>query len=457
MNLGAITFSPALIALAALLLGYSVETAFVFIYLPALLLLPNYFHWGLPALSFPEWALIPIWIVLLRKIFHRQWHFSALDGLVFAFVTWNFLSDSHSMGITAIVDRIAAPFVLAIVPYLAAKMLIEPTGRRVTFMRMFIYCLFIDSVLAVYEFRMGDNPVRNLFQQLFSTNVGWFTQMRGGFGRASGPFGHSIMMGSALAIAIILQRYLMRYASWKRGFRWLPNLPVSKSWILLLGLIAGSLMTLSRGPWMGVVAGLMIAAVGTSANPIRALIRVVPMLVLGGLLLVVSARTFLNAEDIYSSQDEIATAAYRVQLLDLYREIALEKSFWGWGTSMWPTVRGMQSIDNEYLLLTLNNGLPALILFGLLVSVAVVRLSFRALFARNLPSSERALLFTISGALVAVAVSAVTVSLGEQLYPIVFLLFGWGEGCLVSNRRCSVDLARNLERQVPFRFRSVLT
>src|SRR5262249_53569724 len=107
------------------------------------------------------------------------------------------------------------------------------------------------------------------------------------------------------------------------------------------------------------------------------------------------------------------TAAYRKELIDKYTDIALEHASFGWGLNDWPRVPGMPSIDNHFLLLALRHGLIALGFFIVLILSQCVRLGrFCASTPRGEPAS--ALAFTLLGAIMSIAFSAMTVFLGEQ-------------------------------------------
>ena len=224
---------PGVAAFLAICLS-SIEQAVLWVYLPILLLLPNYFYFGKPPLNFAEYAIIPIGIGICRRGFSGKWRWSPLDALVSAFVVWNFISDYHAIGYTDILQRIAVPVTLALFPYMVGKMIIEQRGVRVAFMRRFVFFLFLDCLISAYEFRMGTNPARTFLVQYFPTTL-WPGTVREGFVRAAGPFGHAILMGTIVGIAIIMHRHVGYLGLWERHFRLLPNFPVSKERLIMIG------------------------------------------------------------------------------------------------------------------------------------------------------------------------------------------------------------------------------
>jgi hypothetical protein len=458
-------FTPliALPALVALLVMWtsSVEKAVLWVYLPVLLLLPSYFFFGTPAINVNQYAILPIGVAICWRTFNGKWRWSILEAAVGAFVVWNFISDYHAIGLVDVLSRIVSPITLVVFPYMIGKTIIEQHGVRVIFMRRFVFCLFLDCLISTYEFRMGLNPVRASFLMFFPSTR-WPGQLRMGFFRVAGPFGHPILMGTVVGIAIILHRYVTYLGLWERRFRFLPNLLITKERLILIALVAGILLTQSRGPWIATAVGVVLASCGTSIWYKHAFKRAMAGILIAGFLIFLVGRVYLadtEAFGVLKGSEEQISAAYRTALISRYQDIALRESFWGWGTTTWPKLRDMPSIDNTYLLITLMHGLTGLTIYLLMLGISLARLLRRALSSRELPSHERALLFVLLGTGVTIAVSTVAVYLGEQLYPLLFLFLGWGEGCLAPGPRDgpALDEPVILDWQPRFQFRSVVS
>jgi O-Antigen ligase len=452
MDFGPLIALPGIVALIVIWLG-STEKAFLSVYLPVLLLLPNYFYFGRPPLNFAEYAIIPIAIAVLWRTISGKWKWSAVDAFVGLFVLWNFLSDTHASGFNDVFQRIALPLTLALFPYMIGKTIIEQRGIRVLFMRRFVFCLFLDCIICTYEVRMGQNPARTFLLQFLQTTA-WPGTVREGWIRAAGPFGHAILMGTIIGIAIILTRYISYLGLWEPKFRLLPVFPVSKEKLILITLIGGLLLTQSRGPWIATIVGVVLASCGTSALYKQRFKKVALLLLVGGFFLFLAAKAYLAQSPEGAMSEEQRSAAYRAVLIDRYQDLALREKLWGWGTNTWPKIRAMPSVDNAYLLMTLMYGITGLLLYGLMLTVSFTRLIRRALSPQELPASERAMLFVLFGVGVSVALSMATVFLGEQLYPLLFLLLGWGEGCLARDPRDgpALDQLVMLDWQPKYRF-----
>jgi O-antigen ligase len=293
--------------------------------------------------------------------------------------------------------------------------------------------LFIVSLLSIYEFRMGNSLFRPLLAGFFpSQNAGgWFTQMRWGFGRVAGPYGSAILMATIVGMGYLLNRWLTVTGQWERRFKSFNPLPISKSRMLALGLIVGLLMTLSRGPWLGTLLGLVFASVGTGANQRRALLRAAVLLVVGGSAVYLFGSAYLEGGSPDQGAEEQASAEYRTKLVDQYQDIAMQRPVWGWGRGNWPQVPGMKSIDNNYLLVALETGLVGTALFITMIGLALMRTFVSSFRTRGVSQQEIAFRFTMAGILAAIAISLVTVYLGAQLYPLLFLFLGWTEASVI--------------------------
>jgi hypothetical protein len=206
-----------------------------------------------------------------------------------------------------------------------------------------------------------------------------------------------------------------------------------------LGLMGGVLMTMSRGPWIAGIFAIAIAAIGAARNQKRALI-------LGGVFLaIIGPLTYSYTSD-YSSvgrknaaTPEQETAAYRAELMTKYRDIALERPWLGWGEpNKFPVVGGMWSIDNEYLFLALRHGFVCVAIFALMFLVMLFRL-LRCGLRSDRPMQQRSLAFALAGVIVAIVVSLGTVFLGAQLFPLVFIMVGWSEGCVLNRSTIGHD------------------
>src|SRR5215469_15144285 len=194
-----------------LVLRGRIEAAFLSVYLPCLLLLPQ--DWGfriphLPPFSAAELALIPIGLVaLLQQL--RSGSFRLMDALVFLF--WVSLSASEIVGEPMMNDGILSA-VSALVSYLMAyatgRRLIEPDLRLETVRRIVIFILLLGPI-GLYEWRFGQSPYAIFGQKVLG--IPWYAgiQQRGGRGRMSVSLGGGELAGIVFAVTFALDAWLV--------------------------------------------------------------------------------------------------------------------------------------------------------------------------------------------------------------------------------------------------------
>lgn len=412
---------------------HSVTRALLDVYLPVLLLLPNYYRWfapGLPDPTFNQTAIIPLFFLFIAR--HKNlWKFSFTDVLIvgFAFMVGmsEYINTTYKDAQNLMFDMLAS----VVMPYILAKGLIETQGMRTAFARRMVFLFFVISLISIYEFKMGVTPFKMLLGPFFPGQGGWVTTFRWGFVRIAGPYGHAILAGMMLVVGYRLARWLEWGQHWEPHFRPFPNLPLSKARIISLGLLAGVLMTMCRGPWIGAIAGAGFTAIGRFKNRRRAGHIIFSIMLAVGIPGGIAAWSWASVGREAATSVSQETAAYRKELIDEYLDIALEHSLWGWGRLTWPKLEIMPSIDNYYLLLALMHGVVAL---GLLVFLFVYMIKRLYTKGVNEPPGNRpgsSFSFTLIGIYVGIAMSIISVYMGEQIVPLFFFITGWAEGYLL--------------------------
>jgi hypothetical protein len=380
---------------------------------------------GLPPIDVSQAVLVPLGLAILLTEW-RHWRFSLIDLWVAVFIYSGYHADALNKLTTASTFEMFNGFTTVLVPYMAGKLLIERNGGRTTFVRRTVFCLFLASLIGAYEYKMGRNPFMMVFGPLFpGETFAWKTQIRWGFGRVSGPYGQSELAGMMIFTGLVLALYLGYLNLWEPKFRQFEWLPGTKSkWIL--GTLAFTLfMTQARGPWLGCLAAIPIALVGRSHRVLRrALITAVLLVIFGG--------AAYMALKVYTSGPatsvEQETASYRAQLLTNYMPIAIEGGPWGWG-QLFPRVPGQESVDNEYLFVTLTQGWVGLACFCLIGLGTIYHLAMSTIF--NPDKVDRMFAFSLLGILAGILITVYTVFLGNQPYELFFLLAGWAQAVRV--------------------------
>lgn len=448
--MGIIAIIPGLIAFH-MASSRSPERAFVAVYLPTLLLIPEYYRFiapGIPDPNFSQSAILALFAVFVMRGRHQTWRWSVGDGLVIAYavsVAWSqFLATGYSDAQNLAFDMIG----FAVLPYAAAKAFIEPKGRRQEVAVRVVLLLAFVAFVSLYEFKMGRDPFRDLLRPFFpSMGWGWITNIRWGFARVAGPFGHAILAGVMFAAGFRLQRWLQQSGYW------------GKSWkgpAVTATLLMGMGMTMSRGPWIGAFLGAVVHYVGTAKK--RG--KIIGVAIALGIVLGVPALAAFNAyvsvgrEGATNATQE--TAAYRKELMEKYWDIVIEHMWFGWGLNTWPKVPGMPSIDNHYLLISLMHGLVTLGLFLTIILRSMTLLGMRGM---SLPPQhpEGRFAFVLLSMYLMIGFSIATVYLGLQTIQLFFIVTGWAEGFLARRAPATASQPAGATPIPQPRFRRVLT
>ncbi len=176
MNL--IILIPALACWMALARG-SAQKALINVYLPVVLLLPQYFSLRfphLPPLTFADAAILPLAVAMVIKAMHG-WRWSWLDLWVALFA----LSAALSEGLNTVMAngglQLFAEFTNIVLPYMAGKLLIEQAEidgqpvRKLLVERM-VVLLAIVAGISVYDFVTGWSSWQIVFR-LSSRRTSW--------------------------------------------------------------------------------------------------------------------------------------------------------------------------------------------------------------------------------------------------------------------------------------------
>lgn len=436
---------------------HSPQHAFLYVYLPSMLLLPEYYRWdapGLPDPTFGQAAIIGTFAAFLARN-APGYRFSLTDILVAGFALSASVSQFMAAGYADAQNLMFNMLTWVVMPYVLAKSLIEPLGQRIRFAQIVVLLLALVALVSLYEFKFAATPWRMILDPFFPyQGRGWITTFRWGFARIAGPYGHAILAGILMVVAFRIQRWLEWSNAWPKRLTWAPWLPISPARLITLLLLAGVIMTMVRGPWIGAVLAAVVVLVGRSRFRTAAISGAIAILLLVGIPTVIWFLDYVSVGRAGALTVAQESAAYRWELLTEYGGIASEKLLLGWGLTAWPTVRGMPSIDNYYLLLLLMHGLLGLGFFLAVLLGMFARLLLRGLREPIAQPSGSSLSFTLASIYLAFLISTGTVYLGLQAVPVFFLITGWAESYLQRGQRHEVSQeldAANSEAKHPFR------
>ena len=413
---------------------WGLRVTFLSVYLPVLLLLPMYFvlrfpH--LPPLTFTDTAILPIGIVLLAQGL-PGWRISPTDFFILGLA----LTAGLAEGANSIAENGGLQLFSAITnivfPYMIGRQLIEPQaaesdtgpGIRVLFMRRLVVLLAIVALISVYDFLSGISTSQLLWSRFFLDQpIEWPQQVRWGFGRIAGPFAQAILAGMMFLCGLGYCLWLRRAdANWGRR-RLVAGFPFAVKGLLLAGVVAGLVMAQSRGPWFGALMMLGIAWLARARSVKRGALILFALVITVSAFGIIFGSKYTAGSRLKAHDEEQENAIYRRELLDNYLPLVWQRPLTGWGITSYPSVGGQKSIDNEYLLLAVTEGLPGLALF-LMISIATcARLLQLLRGATN--ADDRLLLFTHLGVLVGLLTTVASVYLGLQVQILFYLIVGW--------------------------------
>jgi len=424
------TALPLLLALY-FLYRYSVDRAFLLVYVPCLMLVPLYLKYYVNGIDVNSLSLISLLFAGLgiAREFHR-WKFTLTDLAALLFSFSAYYADAHYRKWTLGLYAGVSTFMQVACSYFIGKTLIELPGLRVRFAKRFIICLALLAVVSVWEFRMSANIFQVVADRLNSNPAGWGRQERWGFTRVSGPYGSSITAGMVFTCGLILQVWLFSRKLWgplKSGlFRSGRRNAIMVTGVLVLGVG----MTQSRGPWIGCGLGMIVVFVGFAKDLRKGVIAA------GLLVSIVLPVTYVILDQYtkgnYHEAKDIdqQNAGYRRELLNTYLPVVEKGGLWGWGrplvlsnTGMGAFVESQPSIDNQYLLMAVGQGYFGFCVFLFILGSAIVHLVKVGSRVRN--RDDLMFVLALLGAIVATCFTLTTVFLGEPMVQILFLLCGW--------------------------------
>jgi len=426
---------------------WSMRRALLDVYLPSLLLLPQYYIFRgphLPPISFAEAAILPLGLAFLLTGL-RGWRLDWMDLAVFGFAVSQGISEGWSSQIADRVDFLAmistpangvlmfiGGLLTVVLPYMAGKLLIEGQDAQGESMRKKLVsrmalCLAVVAAISVHDFFTVSNSWIKAGAVIFPRQfVPWAPQMRWGFGRIAGPYGHAILAGMIFLTGLVYFLWLCRADPRWGARRIIDSLPVTGRGLMIVGMVAGLLMTQSRGPWMGMGLALVFAVL-TRRFPLpkaAALFAVV-------LVCFAAAAYYIGIK--YTDKDlsaatsvEQRDAIYRRELLPNYIPLVKARPAFGWGITTFPKVAGQGSIDNEYLFLAVTQGLVGLGLYLAVAAGSAARLM--RFLTRPMGNQDRWLVFAQLSVLIGLLTTLTTVYMGEQVVMIFFLFAGWVQG-----------------------------
>lgn len=456
---------------------WPIRKVLINVYLPAVLLLPQYYSVRfphLPPLTFADAAILPLGAALWVKEI-RNWRFEWMDLWVLLLAVSAGLSEGLSTALadgswkrllstdgTPVVTNLANGgleffqcLCTMVLPYMLGKLLIEQQGpggqaARKRVVRRMVELLAVVAGICVFDFLTRRSIWQMVGRHLFPGQpVEWPVQERWGFGRIAGPYAHAILAGMIFLAGLIYCLWLRQFApNWGRR-RIVAGMPLTVRGLVLWAIVAGLLMTQSRGPWVGVGLALILAFLVRTFPLGRAALVFVAVLAVFSVAAYTYGKRYTDVDLAHTTSEAQRDVVYRRLLVRTYMPLIKARKAFGWGITTLPILNGQESIDNQYLLLAAAQGLTGLSVFLVILLGSGLRL-FR-LAQRPLPPEDRALVFAHMAVLLGLVTALTTVYLGEQALLVFFLIVGWIQGMGRAGTAAQKPVAAE------FQFQKVLT
>lgn len=418
---------------------HGLQTAFLRVWIPAFLIFPTVF-WvnipGLPDPNFMQAAIIPLMVVLFRDHLSRM-RMGRMEWLIFFYITTRVIADFLSRGYADAQNYGFYLLTTLLGPYLLGKYIISNREMDIATAKTIVKIFLLFFPFFIFEAKFWVSPIFKYLSPFFPGSFSGLS-IRWGLARTAGTFEHPILACIMIVAAYRLHRWLCWTGEWGNpsgGFftywrKVTKKIPIELPNQISIVLIIMALMTISRGPWIGGIAAAIVVAVGNTKKRLRNLAWVGLIFIFGGIIGKVFLDSYTTAEEGAALSGEAQTMLYRKVMIEKYQAFLLERIWQGWGLTGVPKIPGMESVDNAFFLMALQHGVLAPTIFVVIFLFAIFS---QIKFGLLTPIGVAPIGFTFSGIYLMCFISFMTVYMGAQTEPLLFLLLGWGES--IKNRR----------------------
>ena len=422
---------------------HGLQTAFLRVWIPTFLIFPTVF-WvnipGLPDPNFMQAAIIPLMFVLFRDHFSRM-RMGLMEWLIFLYISTRVVADFLSRGYADAQNYGFYLLTTLLGPYLLGKYVISNRAMDIATAKTIVKIFILFFPLFIFEAKFWVSPIFKYLSPFFPNSFSGLS-IRWGFARTAGTFEHPILACIMIVATYRLHRWLCWTGEWSNpsgGFFSFWRMATKKIPIRLpnqisIVLIVMALMTISRGPWIGGLAAAIVVAVGNTKYRLKNLAWVGLIFIFGGIIGKFFFDSYITPEEGAVLSGEAQTMLYRKVMIEKYQAFLFERFWQGWGLTGVPKIPGMESVDNAFFLMALQHGALAPIIFTIIFLLAIFS---QIKLGISTEPGTAPIGFTFSGIYLMCFISFMTVYMGAQTEPLLFLLLGWGES--IKNRELTRD------------------
>lgn len=358
-------------------------------------------------------VLLPAFLYLRTQPDNERFGRLIPDKLIAGYIVLNFLLMLSASTFTNTLRNGAFyAFIDIFLPYYVASRSLKNLQGFRDALTGFVMAALVLAAIGAFEYAKHWLLYKDLEDVLGAQRWGYGNYLDRGQGslRALGSVGQPIPLGYVMAVAMGFFLYLRK------------SVPNPLAWRLgLVALIVGLIAPLSRGPWMGAAAMLLVfIATGPSPALRFAKLGLLGLIVIPVLLVSPAGQTIIDHLPFVGTIDE-ANVTYRQRLLEISMQVIMQHPFFGafdyfYSPAMQELKQGGGFIDlvNTYMGIGLSSGLVGLSLFaGFFIAItAGIFKDMRNLADRNgeLYLLGQVLFSTLLGILVIIfTVSSITV------------------------------------------------
>ena len=371
--------------------------------------------------------LLPAWLTIKKSKDTEPFFWFWADRFIFVYLFLQAALIFGSGNFTAeLRSAIVYPFIDTFLPYYVASRAIRNISSAKDALSSLVVACFILGVIGVFELLRSWLLYSSLAGVLGIKFAMGNYLVRGDSGaiRALASTGHSIALGYVLAVSIFLYQFTRP-----------RDLEVTPKIIGSLVLMAGLLVTLSRGPWVGFAGGLVVFTLMSPNRPKDISKLMVIALSIGIFIIISPYRDRLIDLLPFVGATDAGNVVYRQMLLENSLLVISQRPWFGGGDfynqlASMGMMQGEGIVDlvNSYIGIALSQGCVGLALFvGFFVATAV-RL-FRACCSCDVSSENHLLGRSLMAALVAALITIATVSSILCIPTIYWALAGLCVGC----------------------------
>jgi len=346
------------------------------------------------------------------------------------FYLWNLLTITQSPRMSYAIFAAGKDVIFCFVLFVIAITVWRDPRQLYRIILLLVVSSIIILAIGMIEAIMENNVFQWLMPEDYvSGNKAFESIKRDGIYRIKGTFTHPLALASYSTMILPVAYWL-----WRHGYgrhRWL-------GFVAAVGMIFVSWMTGSRAALLvitlmtyGLVSALFLRWAGRVKGFLKPLILPVAL----AAILASSYLVLGVGQSLGQGKTEMETGSTTIRLFQLNKGIplVLSKPLMGFGPGESAMVLDVgqksKTIDNYYLTLLLESGIPSLLLF-LFILLYFLRLAWKLMAERGmpLPGLAGAMFFAIAGNVAFMAILSL-----EQTMPLMFLFFA----ALIALRRTS--------------------